>query len=67
MRTRTERVEPEVYFRIIHLAQNGPHDAPVAAYREQIVEIALGPKGAFESLAMTLTIHPIRIPAKTHW
>ena len=41
--------DPEVWFRIIHLAQNGPHVAPVAAYREQIVEIALGPKGAFEN------------------
>ena len=27
----------------------GPHGAPVAAYREQTVEIALGPKGAFEN------------------
>ncbi len=27
---------------------DGHHVAPVAAYREQIVEVALGPKGAFE-------------------
>jgi len=40
-------VDPEVWFRIFHLAQVGHPDAPVAAYREKIVEIALGPKGAF--------------------
>ena len=28
---------------------DGPNGAPVAAYREQTVEIALGPKGAFEN------------------
>jgi hypothetical protein len=42
-------MEPEVYFRIVHLAQNGHPGAPVATYREQTVEIALGPKGAFEN------------------
>ena len=41
-------IEPEVWFRIVHAAQNGHNGAPVAAYREQMVEIALGPKGAFE-------------------
>ncbi len=49
MRTRPGWVEPEVYFRIVHLAQETPCGAPVAAYREQPVEIALGPKGAFEN------------------
>ena len=49
MRTRPERVEPEVWFRIVHLAQDNHSGAPVAAYREQTVEIALGPKGAFEN------------------
>ena len=49
MRTRPGWVEPEVYFRIVHAAQNGHKGAPVAAYREQTVEIALGPKGAFEN------------------
>jgi hypothetical protein len=49
LRTRPERVEPEVYFRIIHLAPVGQSGGPVAAYREQTVEIALGPKGAFEN------------------
>ena len=49
MRTRPGWVEPEVYFRVVHAAQNGHKDAPVAAYREQTVEIALGPKGVFEN------------------
>jgi hypothetical protein len=41
--------EPEVWFRIVHVAVDGQAGAPVAAYREQTVEIALGPKGAFEN------------------
>ncbi len=49
LRTRPGRVEPEVWFRIVHLAQEPQSCAPVAAYREQMVEIALGPKGAFEN------------------
>jgi len=42
-------IEPEVYFRIVHVAQVGHNGAPVAACREQTVEISLGPKGAFEN------------------
>jgi len=49
IRSRPGWDEPEIYFRIVHLAQVGHPGAPVAAYREQTVEIALGPKGAFES------------------
>jgi hypothetical protein len=49
MRTRPGWVEPEVYFRIVHVAPKGHDGTPVAAYREQTVEITLGPKGAFES------------------
>jgi len=49
MRTRPGWVEPEVYFRVVHLTQDGHGCAPVATYREQTVEIALGPKGAFEN------------------
>jgi hypothetical protein len=50
MRTRPGWVEPDIYFRIVHVAGDGHHSAPVAAYREQMVEIALGgPKGAFEN------------------
>jgi hypothetical protein len=41
--------EPEVWFRIVHVAQEGHNEGPVAAYREQTVEIVLGPKGAFEN------------------
>jgi hypothetical protein len=56
MRTRPGWVDPEVYFRVVHATQNGHEGAPVAAYREQTVEIALGPKGAFENGNMgTLT------------
>lgn len=49
MRTRPGAVEPEVWFRVVHATQVGHNGAPVVAYREQTVEIALGPKGAFES------------------
>jgi hypothetical protein len=33
-------VDPEVWFRIVHLAQEGRNGAPVATYRDQTVEIA---------------------------
>jgi hypothetical protein len=46
---RASLAEPEVWFRIVHVAVDGQAGAPVAAYREQTVEIALGPKGAFEN------------------
>ena len=49
MRTRPRWIEPEVYLRIVHLSQEGHIGPPVAAYGEQTVEIALGPKGAFEN------------------
>ena len=49
LRTRPGWVEPEIFFRIVHLAQVGHPGAPVVTYREQTVEIALGPKGAFEN------------------
>jgi hypothetical protein len=42
-------VEPKIYFRIVHTARNGHNGGTVAAYREQMVEIALGPKEAFEN------------------
>jgi hypothetical protein len=45
---RRRAVEPEVWFRILHVAADGRDGAPMAAYREQTVEIALGPKGVFE-------------------
>ncbi len=42
LRTRPGRIEPEVWFRVVHIAQIGQGDAPVALYREQVIEIALG-------------------------
>lgn len=48
-RSTNRQTEPEVWFRIVHIAQEGHNRVPVAAYREQKVEIALGPKGAFEN------------------
>jgi len=50
LRSRPGRVEPEIWFRIVHLAQVDQPGAPVAPYREQTIEIALlWPKGAFEN------------------
>ena len=48
-RSTNRQAEPEVYFRVVHAAQDGRKCAPVAAYREQMVEISLGPKGVFEN------------------
>lgn len=45
MRSRPGWVEPDVCFRIVHNAQVGQHRAPVAAYREQTIEISLEHKG----------------------
>jgi len=39
--------EPEVWFRIVHITLE--NTAGSATYREQTVEIALGPHGAFEN------------------
>jgi len=48
MRTGPGRAEPEVWFRIVHIAQVG-HNRPLSPpYREQTVEAALGPNGVFE-------------------
>ncbi len=46
---RESLAELEIWFRIVHITLDGPDGAPVAAYREQTVEIALGSKGAFEN------------------
>jgi hypothetical protein len=48
-RSTNRQADPEVWFRIVHLAQIGQSGIPVAAYREQTVELALGPMGAFEN------------------
>ncbi len=52
MRQSTNRrgvAQPQVWFRIIHVAEDGHHCALGDAIREQTVEIALGPKGAFKN------------------
>jgi hypothetical protein len=41
--------EPQVWFRIVHIAPDGYHRALGDAIREQAVEIALGPKEAFKN------------------
>jgi hypothetical protein len=38
-------LEPEIYFRIVHNIPEAANGGPVATYREQTVEIALGPMG----------------------
>jgi hypothetical protein len=50
-RSTNRRADPDVWFRIVHLAQIGPNSTPVAPYSEQAVEVALGaePKGVFEN------------------
>ncbi|MCK4415308.1 MAG: recombinase zinc beta ribbon domain-containing protein [Candidatus Eisenbacteria sp.] len=56
--------EPEIWFRIIHISTGGPNGASGATYREQTVEIALGPKGAFENGnvgALTRRVAPERV------
>jgi hypothetical protein len=53
MRTRPGWVEPEVYFRIVHLTQVAQRGAPLAPCREQTVEISLEPKGTFENGIIT--------------
>ena len=44
---RSRVAEPEVWFRIVHITVDSQGETS-AAYRAQTVEIALGPKGAFE-------------------
>ena len=41
--------EPEVWFRILHVAPDGHNGASAARYREQTVEIALMPRCRSES------------------
>jgi hypothetical protein len=52
MRQSTNRrgiAEPQVWFRIIHVAADGHHRALGDANHKQTVQIALGPKGAFKN------------------
>ena len=48
-RSTNRRVEPEVYFRIVHVAHNGLNGAPVTASREQSLEIIQGGPHADDS------------------
>jgi len=48
-RSTNRHVDPEVWFRIVHLCQFDHRGAAVAYYREQTVEIALGHKGPIEN------------------
>lgn len=59
VRRRPGLAEPEIYFPIIHLGLDGRNG--ISEYREHTIEIALGPKGAFENSNIgTLTR---RVPA----
>jgi len=44
---RSKIAEPEVWFRIVHVTPEDTND--FSTHQEQTVEIALGPKGAFEN------------------
>jgi len=48
-RSTNRSVDPEVWFRVVHVALGGLNCAPVSPYSEQSIEIALGPNGAFEN------------------
>ena len=54
---------PEVWFRIRHVAVDGAVDA---SYREQMVEIALGPKGAFENESVGAVTRRVRADRDTN-
>jgi len=45
-RSTNRQAEPEVWFRIVYSGQEGDKGNPTATYRDQRVEIGLGPKGA---------------------
>jgi hypothetical protein len=45
---RSRAAGPEIWFRIVHSALHGQNGTPVATYREQEVEVALGPMGIIE-------------------
>ena len=43
-RSTNRQSDPEVWFRVVHLGQDGHKGTPVAYHREQTCEIALGLK-----------------------
>ena len=44
-RGRVRRNEPQIWLRILHVAGDGASDPSETGYREQVVEVVLGPKG----------------------
>ena len=48
IRRRRGRAETEIWFRIRHVAMDARDGTSPASYREQTVEVTLGPKGAFK-------------------
>ena len=63
-----QRAVPEIYFRIWHVAADGHNGCPSADFREQTVEIALGPNGAFQDgnvAALTRRVAPKRVLTAT--
>jgi len=55
---------PEVWFRILHVAVSGGDGLRVDEFREQTVEVAVGPKGAFKHSwagALRRRIAPTRV------
>ena len=54
---RSSVAEPEILFRIVHITM----DSQNTGYRKQTVEIALGPKGAFENTNIGILTR--RVPA----
>jgi len=46
-RSTNRQVEPEVWFRVVHLGHDGPKGTPVAYYREQPFKFVLRLKGDF--------------------
>ena len=60
---RSRVAEPEVWFRIVHITLDS-QDGNSATYREQTVEIALGPKAFFEESnvgKLTRRVHADRV------
>ena len=47
--SRASLTEPEIWFRIVHITPELRDVRPEATNRDQTVEIALGPKEAFEN------------------
>ena len=71
-----QRAVPEIYFRILHIADDGRNGFSGTEFHKQAVEIALGPNGAFQggnvavlmrrvATKRVLTATPARRPKST--